>query len=536
MLNVGTLAGYTIFITGASRGIGKEIALKAARDGAKVVVAAKTAEPHPKLPGTIYTAAEEIEKAGGKCLPCVVDVRSEESVQAAADQAVKEFGGIDILINNASAISLTGTQATPMKVYDLMNQINARGTYLCSRVCLPHLIDSKKNGKSPHILNISPPLNMKPVWFKNHTAYSIAKYGMSMCVLGMAAELRSEGIAVNALWPRTAIYTAAMEMLGSSSIASQCRKPLIMADAAYSILIKDVSEYSGDFLIDDEVLKREGITDFDQYAVEPGKNLFPDFFLDTAEEGYEKSMQQQALEAESQKSGGNATSVFEKIRSALSKDLVGGINGIYKFVLSDPSETWILDLKNGNGSITQGEGDADCTMTMKGEDFVAVFEGKLNATQAFMQGKFKVNGNMGLAMKLEKVMKASQSAASQSESGNTAQANKAEKDGADVANLMGKMKSLINADLVGQIGGVYHFILSGDGAGEWVVDLKNGDGKLSQSSTDSADVTMKLDGGDFVKMLKGELNATQAFMSGKLTIEGNMGLAMKLEKIMKAMK
>lgn len=528
MLNVGKLAGYTIFVTGASRGIGKEIALKAARDGANVVVAAKTADPHPKLPGTIFTAAEEIEKAGGKCLPCVVDVRSEDSVQAAADQAVKEFGGIDILVNNASAISLTGTQATPMKVYDLMNQINARGTYLCSRVCLPHLIDSKKSGKNPHILNISPPLNMKPIWFKNHTAYSIAKYGMSMCVLGMAAELQPEGIAVNALWPRTAIYTAAMEMLGgSSNIAAQCRKPSIMADAAYSILIKDVTEFSGDFLIDDEVLKKEGITNFDQYAVEPGKNLLPDFFLDAAEEAYEKSVQQQADEANSAKSGSDAASVFDKIQLSLSSDLVAGVNGVYKFVLSDPSEIWILDLKNGNGSIAQGEGDGDCTMTMKSEDFVAVFEGKLNSTQAFMQGKLKINGNMGLAMKLEKVMKASRSSAAQSN---------AKKDGPSVVNSMEKMKSVINADLVGQIGGVYHFVLSGDEAGEWVVDLKSGDGGLSQSSTDDADVTMKLDSNDFVKMLQGELNATQAFMSGKLTIEGNMGLAMKLEKIMKSMK
>merc|ERR1712168_83123 len=249
-MNTGKLAGYTIFITGASRGIGKAIGLKAAKDGANIVIAAKTAQAHPKLPGTIYTAAKEIEDAGGKCLPCVVDIRDEANVNEAVEEAVKTFGGIDMLINNASAISLTGTLATPMKKYDLMNQVNARGTYLCSRACLPHLLNSKKSGKQPHILNISPPLSMKPIWFKNHTAYTIAKYGMSMCVLGMSAELQDSGIAVNALWPKTAIITAAMEMLGGGSdgVAAQCRTPDIMADAAYAILTKP-AEFTGNFVI-----------------------------------------------------------------------------------------------------------------------------------------------------------------------------------------------------------------------------------------------------------------------------------------------
>lgn len=270
MMNSGKLAGYTVFITGASRGIGKAVALKVARDGANVVVAAKTADPHPKLPGTIYTAAEEIEKAGGKCLPCVVDVRSEEAVQAAVDETVKTFGGVDILINNASAIRLTNTANTPIKNYDLLNEINTRGTYLCSRVCLPHLLDSKKAGRQPHILNMSPPLSMDPGAFKNHTAYTMAKYGMSMCVLGMAEEFRAAGLAVNALWPRTGIITAAMEMIGGGqAIAHVCRKPDIMADAAYAILTKDQS-CTGNFFIDDDVVRTEGITDLDQYAAIPG--------------------------------------------------------------------------------------------------------------------------------------------------------------------------------------------------------------------------------------------------------------------------
>ncbi|XP_076875219.1 hydroxysteroid dehydrogenase-like protein 2 isoform X2 [Brachyhypopomus gauderio] len=261
--NTGKLSGCTVFITGASRGIGKAIALKAARDGANVVVAAKTADAHPKLPGTIYTAAEEIEAAGGKALPCVVDVRDEKQVSIAVENAVQKFGGIDILVNNASAISLTGTLETPMKKVDLMLGINLRGTYMTSKLCIPHLLKSK----NPHILNLSPPLNLNPVWFKNHTAYTMAKYGMSMCVLGMAEEFRGS-VAVNALWPRTAIQTAAMDMLGGPGVVNQCRKVEIMADAAYAVLSKPVS-YTGQFVIDEDVLIKEGIKDFDVYAVKP---------------------------------------------------------------------------------------------------------------------------------------------------------------------------------------------------------------------------------------------------------------------------
>uniref|UniRef100_A0A3B3Y207 Hydroxysteroid dehydrogenase-like protein 2 n=1 Tax=Poecilia mexicana TaxID=48701 RepID=A0A3B3Y207_9TELE len=284
--NSGKLAGCTLFITGASRGIGKAIALKAAQDGANVVIAAKTAEPHPKLPGTIFTAADEVEAAGGKALPCVVDIRDEQQIGAAVQKAVETFGGIDILVNNASAISLTGTLETPMKKVDLMLGINLRGTYLTSKLVIPHLLKSRR----PHILNLSPPLNLNPVWFKNHTAYTMAKYGMSMCVLGMAEEFRGQ-IAVNALWPRTAIQTAAMDMLGGDGIGKQCRTADIMADAAYAVLSKP-KDYTGHFLVDEDVLKEHGVKDFDQYAVQPGHPLLPDFFLDEAPESLVKQMEQ----------------------------------------------------------------------------------------------------------------------------------------------------------------------------------------------------------------------------------------------------
>ena len=271
-----SLQGKTIFVSGASRGIGKTIALRAARDGANIAVAAKTAEPHPKLPGTIYTAAEEIEAAGGQALPLVCDIRSEDQVAAAVEKTVETFGGIDILINNASAISLTGTVETPMKRYDLMHQINTRGTYLCSQQCIPHL----KKGRNPHILNISPPLNMDAKWFRNHCAYTMAKYGMSLCALGMSAELADDGIAVNALWPKTAIWTAAVEFMLGAGLKDSCRKPDIVADAAYWILTQDSRSCTGNFFVDEEVLRRAGVTDMDQYAMAPGHELQADFFLD----------------------------------------------------------------------------------------------------------------------------------------------------------------------------------------------------------------------------------------------------------------
>jgi len=269
------LKGKTLLITGASRGIGLAIGLRAARDGANVAVLAKTSEPHPKLPGTIHTAAEAIESAGGHALPLQTDIRVEEQVQAAVAATVERFGGIDILINNASAISLTGTLATPMKRFDLMFGVNVRGTYLCSQACIPHLAKSE----NPHILNLSPPLNLEPRWFAGHVAYSMAKYGMSLCVLGMAEELKSEGIAVNALWPRTAIDTAALAMLGGFVSAKNARKPEILADAAHWILTRPSREVTGNFFLDDEVLAKAGITDLDPYAVEPGQPLIQDFFV-----------------------------------------------------------------------------------------------------------------------------------------------------------------------------------------------------------------------------------------------------------------
>jgi citronellol/citronellal dehydrogenase len=271
-----SLKGKTLFVTGASRGIGLAIALRAAQDGANVAVAAKTAEPHPKLPGTIYTAAEEIEKAGGKALPIVCDIRFEEQVQAAVEQTAARFGGIDICVNNASAISLTGTLQTDMKRYDLMNGINARGTYLVSRTCIPHL----KRAANPHVLNLSPPLDMQAKWFKGHTAYTMAKFGMSMCVLGMAAEFADEGIAFNALWPRTGIATAAIRnALAGDEGMKHCRTVDILSDAAYLIFDKPARDFTGRFLIDDTFLAENGVTDFDKYRVDPTKTLMPDFFV-----------------------------------------------------------------------------------------------------------------------------------------------------------------------------------------------------------------------------------------------------------------
>src|SRR5262245_18084954 len=272
----GTLRGKTLFITGASRGIGFAIALRAARDGANVAIAAKTAEPNPKLPGTVFTAAKEVEAAGGKALACVVDIRFEDQVAAAVANTVETFGGLDILVNNASAISLTGTEHTPMKRYDLMHSINTRGTYVCSQACIPHL----KKAANPHVLNLSPPLNMETRWFAPHVAYTMAKFGMSMCVRGMAGEFKSAGIAFNALWPRTTIATAAIQnLLGGQAAMRGSRKPEIMGDAAWEILNKPARECTGNFFVDDDVLRAAGKTDLSSYAVDPTAQLIPDFFV-----------------------------------------------------------------------------------------------------------------------------------------------------------------------------------------------------------------------------------------------------------------
>lgn len=271
-----SLEGKTLLITGASRGIGKAIALRAARDAANIIVVAKTTEPHPKLPGTIYTSVEEIEAAGGQGLACAADIRDEEQVRAAVEAGVERFGGIDILVNNASAIFLAGTLETPMKRFDLMHGVNARGTFLVSQCCLPQLLKAQ----NPHILNICPPLNMEARWFAPHVAYSMAKFGMSMCVLGMAEELRSQGVAVNALWPATVIATAAVQnLLGGDAIIQQSRKPEIMADAAHAVLVQNSREHSGQFYIDEQVLAAIGVDDLRPYAVDPKAKLLPDFFI-----------------------------------------------------------------------------------------------------------------------------------------------------------------------------------------------------------------------------------------------------------------
>ena len=271
-----TLAGKTLFVTGGSRGIGLAIAKRAAEDGANIIIAAKTAEPHMTLPGTIYTAAAEVEEAGGKALPVICDIRNEKAVKAAVEQGAQHFGGIDVVVNNASAIALIGTADINMARFDLMHEVNARGTFLVSKTCLPWL----EKAENPHILVLAPPLNMEEKWFAPHVAYSMAKYGMSMCVLGMAGEFREQGIAVNALWPRTTIATAAVNMLGGEEMMRHSRKPEIMADAAYAIMTRSSRDFTGNFCVDDDVLEAEGVADLSDYAVDPSVQPMPDFFVE----------------------------------------------------------------------------------------------------------------------------------------------------------------------------------------------------------------------------------------------------------------
>ncbi|XP_077549063.1 hydroxysteroid dehydrogenase like 2 [Haemaphysalis longicornis] len=408
MINTGKLAGRTLFITGASRGIGKEIALKAARDGANVVIAAKTAEPHPKLPGTIYTAAKEVEALGGRCLPCVVDVRDEEQVERAVGAAVSQFGGIDILVNNASAISLTATCDTEAKRYDLMQAVNARATFLASKHCIPHL----RKSSNPHILMLSPPLLMKPIWFQNHLAYTISKYGMSMCVLGLAEELRPDGIAVNAVWPKTAIHTAATEMLmGAEQSQGAGRKPSIMADAAYAILTKPSRSFTGNFCIDELLLRQEGVRDFEQYSCVPGAKLQPDFFIpDDCLRDFEQqplassSPPAPAAAAEGAQDGG-IEGILHKIGQKLSPDLVSQTGGLFLFRVKG-GQDFFVDLRSGGGSVGQGEpaDSPDVVFTMDPQSLLQMFAGSLKPTAAFMSGKMKIKGDMGKAMRLEKLM------------------------------------------------------------------------------------------------------------------------------------
>lgn len=275
-----TLQGKTLFITGGSRGIGREIALRAARDGANIAIASKTAEPHPKLPGTIHTVAAEIEAAGGKALPIQLDVRDDAAILTAVEATAQHFGGIDICINNASAIGMTSTLETPAKRFDLMFGCNVRAAFLVAQACLPHLLRSADAGRNPHILNLSPPLNMKAAWFKPHVAYTMSKYGMSMVTLGMSAEFKANGVAVNSLWPRTTIATAAIEHNFPKAVWDASRSPAIMADAAHAILTSDSARFTGRFCIDEEVLREAGVTDFERYALNPGTPLFTDLFVD----------------------------------------------------------------------------------------------------------------------------------------------------------------------------------------------------------------------------------------------------------------
>lgn len=406
-----SLAGKTIFITGASRGIGKQIALRCAKEKANIVVAAKTSEPHPKLPGTIYTAAEEIEKAGGKCLPCIVDVRDEAQVVKAFEEAAAKFGGIDVLINNASAISLTDTPSTPMKRYDLMHSINARGTFLCSKVAIPYL----KKSSNPHILMNSPPISLNPFWFKSHVAYTVAKYNMSLFALGLAAELKDAGIAVNTIWPKTAIDTEAINLIAGEDYRKKCRKPDIMADAVYTIITQDSRTCTGNFFVDETLLRKHGVTDFDQYSVIPGtKDLMLDFFLDENMHELQRlqsPMTSQAKEtktasaSDASASSGDVTQIFDKIKSLFTPDLLKKIDSIYAFDLQ--GEKWYIDMKTGSGSVGQGEppgAKAQCTMTMSKKDFQSMFAGKLKPTAAFMGGKLKIKGDLPTAMKLEKLL------------------------------------------------------------------------------------------------------------------------------------
>lgn len=390
------LSGRTLFITGATRGIGKAIALRAAKDGANVVIAAKSATPHPKLPGTIYTAAEEIESAGGKCLPCIVDVREEQTVRDAVEASVKAFGGIDIVINNASAISLTETSATDMKKYDLMQNINTRGTFLVSKLCVPHL----KKSPNPHILNLSPPLNMSKHWFKPHVAYTIAKYGMSMCALGMAEEFAADGIAVNTLWPKTVIFTAAIEMLTGSDSARFSRKPDIVSDAAYFIVTKPSRSCTGNFFIDEDVVKAEGVTDLSCYACDPkfADKLIPDPFLDEAPiaDSDLKTFEEGEIQL---------NKMFSSIQQQITPDIVKNTNAVYVFKVKGAEDVaWCLDLKNGNGSCTRGsfEGKPDCKINMDFKSLEYLLTGKWKPSAAYMTGK--VVGKLEVVVKLEEFL------------------------------------------------------------------------------------------------------------------------------------
>jgi len=566
MLNTGRLAGKVIYISGASRGIGLEIAKKASRDGAKVAIAAKTSEPHPKLPGTIYTAAKEIEALGGTALPLIVDVRNENDVQKSIEDTVRQLGGIDIVINNASAISLTGTQETPMKTYDLMHSINTRGTYLVSKCALPYLKESAKKGRNPHILNNSPPLSLKPIWFKNHVAYTMAKYGMSMCVLGMAEEFKDTGIAVNAIWPKTAIMTAAMVMMGGGEgISAQCRKPEIMADAAYVILTRHSREFTGNFCVDEKILREVGVTDFSQYLA-PGateSSLMPDFFLDEfllaqgeeglVEEIVAKAEKPAAKKAASEKpvaaaaaapsgGGGEIEAVFGEITKALSEDLVKKTNAVYSFTVTDQGTEWFLDLKNGSGACGQGASpvSVDASFKMSAANFGKMFAGQLKPTAAFMTGRLKIEGNMGKAMKLEKLMGKLQTREYHTVASRhthtttpTARSYSDSPNYTEVGPVFDRIRSVTSPSVIKKVNAIFVFEVEGEG--KWHVDLKSKGGSVAEGERkDKADVKVILSKEVFLQIFNRQLKPATAFMNGSVKLSGDLSKAMALESVMKA--
>ena len=352
-----------------------------------------------------------VEAAGGKCLPLQLDIRDEEQVKNAFQKTIDKFGGVDVVVNNASAISLTDTASTPLKKFDLMHSVNARGTFLVSKYAIEHL----KKSSNPHILTLSPPLDIKPIWFQNHVAYSMAKYGMSLCVLGMAAEFKSAGIASNALWPRTAIWTAAMNMLGGADISKNCRKDTIMSDAAYAIVTKNSREFTGKFVIDEEVLRNEGITDFDQYAVAPGNKLTADFFvpekwltsdLDMALYETPGASDSSATSGSGLDSLSSSAKVFEVVGKMVTDDIKKDINAVMSFVIS--GENWFVDAGAERPlNVSRGETqNPDVTFITDEKTFLKMAKGETKAANAFMTGKLKVKGNLAIAMKAEKVFKA----------------------------------------------------------------------------------------------------------------------------------
>jgi len=531
--NVGKLAGHTLFISGASRGIGLEVAKKAAADGANIIVAAKTAQAHPKLPGTIYTAADEIEKAGGKALPLVVDIRDEKNVDDAVAAAVKEFGGIDICINNASAISLTGTLDTPMKRYDLMHSINGRGTYLVSQKCLPHLLDSKADGKNPHILNNSPPLDMRPIWFQGHVAYTMAKYNMSLCALGMAAEFQDK-VAVNCMWPKTAIWTAAMEMLGGDDSAKKSRTPQIMADTAYSILCQPTS-FSGNFIIDDEYLEKyHNIKDFSGYQVDPTvpfDDLTLDFFLPSYTPEAEVGGDYFATSA----AGGASETKFiiSKIAEKM-PGLAGKGKGVCRMEIKDVV-TMDLDLLNGKFSTEQdGVVKPMATLSCDEANFLKMASGALDPTKAFMTGKLKIKGDMTMAMRLQHIFK------QLSEDLNAKPKEEAAPSGTSEASSgsygygdLDKVISKIGQSLEKNKGKQKGIAVLDFGEPAVQMDLTNGTMKVAKSKGDFSEkptATMSIKSSDFILLATGKMDGMKAFMTGKLKVKGDMSLVMKLQK------